>query len=94
MLEGRDDTLGTAVEFLQEIMNKIVSEAGSSERFFYFLLSYSNCVLGISMKQMLKKLLNSTYVTETPLHLHYEVWLNACTETKSLFLGKSQFSGM
>lgn len=33
VFEGRDDdTLGTAVELSQEIMNKIMSETGNSER--------------------------------------------------------------
>lgn len=65
VFEGRDDdTLGTAVELSQEIMNKIMSEAGNSERFFCFLLSYSNCLLGMFRKQ-----LSSTYVTVTPLYL-------------------------
>lgn len=68
MFEGRDDTLSTAVEISQEIMNKIVSEAGNSEGFFCLLLSYPSCLLG-----MYKELLSNTYVTVTPLYLHYEV---------------------
>lgn len=55
MLEGRDDTLGTAVELSQEIMNEIVSEAGNSQ----ILL------LSVELLQLSIRYLYETNVKET-----------------------------